>query len=142
MNDQLLTFFHNHLPLFAAAAGVLLLLIANEVHGSLTGGKKLGPQEAVRMINDREPLVIDLRAAGDFKKSHLLNAVNLPLAKLESRAGEIGKDKARPVIVYDALGGGGSEAAAKLRKLGFTEVYPLRGGINGWLSSNLPVTAK
>lgn len=141
MNDQLLTFFHNHLPLFAGAAGVLLLIVANEVHGSLTGGKKLGPQEAVRLINDRTPVLVDLRAPADFKKSHLLNAINLPLAKLDERAAEIGKDKARPVIVYDALGGGG-EAAAKLRKLGHTEVYPLRGGLNGWLTSNLPVTAK
>lgn len=141
MNDQLLTFFHNHLGLFAATAGVLLLLIANEVHGSLTGGKKLGPQEAVRLINDRSPIVVDLRSPADFKKSHLLNAINLPLAKLEARAGEIGKDKSRPVLVYDALGGGG-DAVVTLKKLGFTEVYPLRGGINGWLSGNLPVTAR
>ena len=141
LNDTLLTFFHNHLPLFAAAGGVLLLLIANEVHGNLTGGKKLGPQEAVRLINDREPLLLDLRAPADFKKAHLLNAINLPLAKLDARIGEIGKDKARPVIVYDALGGG-TDAVARLRKLGFSEVYPLRGGLNGWLSSNLPVTSK
>jgi rhodanese-related sulfurtransferase len=46
------------------------------------------------------------------------------------------------VLVYCALGGTASEAAAKLRKLGFTEVYPLRGGLNGWMNSNLPVTAK
>jgi rhodanese-related sulfurtransferase len=141
LNDQLLTFFHNHLALFAAAAGVVLLIIANEVHGTLTGGKKLGPLEAVRLINDRDPLVIDLRAPADFKKGHLLNAINLPLAKIEARIGELGKDKARPVIVYDALGGG-VDAVTKLRALGFTEVYPLRGGINGWLSSNLPVTAR
>ncbi len=141
MNDQLLAFFHNHLGLFAAAAGVLLLLIANEVHGSVTGGRKLGPQEAVRLINDREAVVVDLRPAADFKKAHLLRAINLPVAKLDERAAELGKDKARPVILYDALGGGG-EAAAKLRKLGHTEVYPLRGGINGWIGANLPVTVK
>ncbi len=141
LTDTLLTFFHNHLPLFGAAAGVLLLLIANEVHGNLTGGRKLGPLEAVRLINDREPLLLDLRAPADFKKAHLLNAINLPLAKIDARIGEIGKDKTRPVIVYDALGGG-VDAVTKLRKLGFAEVYPLRGGLNGWLSSNLPVTSK
>lgn len=142
MTDQLLSFFNHHFLLFVAAGAVLLALIANEVHGTVTGGKRLGPMDAVRMINDREPLVLDVRAAADFKKGHVLNALNLPLAKLDERAGEIGRDKARPVIVYDALGGAAVEAALKLRKLGHSEVYPLRGGLNGWLGANLPVTAK
>jgi len=86
--------------------------------------------------------VVDLRAAGDYKKGHLLNALNLPAAKLAERAGELGKDKSKPVLLYCALGSVAGEAAAQLRKLGYSEVYPLRGGINGWLSSNLPVTVK
>jgi rhodanese-related sulfurtransferase len=142
LTDQLLTFFHAHTALFIALIVALLALIGNEVHGAITGGKKLGPMEAVRLINDRDPLVVDVRAAPDFKKSHLLNALNVPLPKLDERHGEIGKDKSKPIIVYDALGGAAVEAAVKLRKLGFTEVYPLRGGINGWLGANLPVTAK
>ncbi|GAC1632690.1 MAG: rhodanese-like domain-containing protein [Nevskia sp.] len=142
MTDQLLTFFHAHVPLFIALALVLAVLVANELHGALTSGAKLGPMEAVRLINDREPVVVDVRAPADFKKGHLLNAMSLPIGKLEERASEISKDRSRPVIVYDALGGVGIEAALKLRKLGFSEVYPLRGGLNGWLGANLPITAK
>lgn len=142
MIDQLLTFFHAHTALFIALFVAILGFIANEVHGAVTGGRKLGPAEAVRLINDREALVVDIRPVAEFKKNHLLNALNLPLPKLDERASELGKDKSKPVIVYDALGGGALEAAVKLRKLGFTEVYPLRGGINGWLGANLPVTAK
>lgn len=140
--SQLLEFAQHHVYLFAAFGALLVLFIANEVHGSLTGGQRLAPLDAVRLINDRDALVVDLRPAGDFKKSHLMNAVNVPVAKLEERAGELGKDKARPVLLYCALGSVAGEAAARLRKLGFSEVYPLRGGINGWLGSNLPVTAK
>jgi rhodanese-related sulfurtransferase len=139
---QLLEFVQNHPGLFAALGLVIVLFIANEVHGHLTGGKRLGAMEAVRLINDRDPLIIDLRPAPDFKRGHLLNAVNVSAAKIEERASEWSKDKARPVLVYCALGSGSGEAAAKLRKLGFAEAYPLRGGINSWLSSNLPVTAK
>ena len=139
---QFLEFFHLHIGLFAVLAGLLVLLAANEVHGTLAGGKRLGPQDAVRLINDREALVFDVRPPADFKKGHLLNAVNLPLAKLEEGVGAFSKEKGKPVLVYCALGSSASEAAVKLRKLGFGEVYPLRGGLNGWLSSNLPVTAK
>jgi len=140
--SQLLDFFNHHLYLFAGLGGALALFLANEVYGLLTAGVRLAPLQAVRLINDREAIVVDLRTAADYKKSHLLNALNLPVAKLAERAGELGKDKARPVLLYCALGGVANEAAAKLRKLGYSEVYPLRGGINGWLGSNLPVTAK
>jgi rhodanese-related sulfurtransferase len=140
--SQLLEFFNHHLYLFAGFGAALLLFIANEVHGALTGGVKLAPLQAVRLINDREAVVVDLRPVGDYKKGHLLNALNLPVDKLGERAGELGKDKSKPVLLYCALGSVAGEAADKLRKLGYTEVYPLRGGINGWLTSNLPVTVK
>lgn len=140
--QQFIEFFGNNLALFAALAAVIVLLIANEVHGSLTGGKRLSALEAVRMINDREPVIVDLRPVADYKKGHLLNAINLPVAKLDEKVGELGKDKSRPVLLYCALGGSSGEAAAKLRKLGYTEAYPIRGGLNAWLQNNLPVTAK
>ena len=140
--SQLIEFAQHHLYLFAAFGALLLLFTANEVHGALTGGTRLAPLDAVRLINDRDAVVVDLRPVAEYKKSHLMNALNLPLAKLEERAGELGKDKSKPVLLYCALGSVAGEAAAKLRKLGYTEVYPLRGGINGWLGSNLPVTAK
>lgn len=142
MTDQLLTFVQAHPFLFAALALVVVALIANEIHGHRTGGRKLGALEAVRLINDRDPVVVDVRPATDFKKGHLLNAVNIPAAKIADRAAEISRDKAKPVLVYCALGNAQVDAAAKLRQLGYSEVYQLRGGMNGWLTASLPVTAK
>ena len=139
---QFLEFFGNHSALFIALGVVLTLLVANEVHGALTGGKRLNAPEAVRLINDRDPLVLDVRTPADFKRGHLLHAQNTPLAKLDEHLVMIGKDKARPILIYCALGGSATAAADKLKKLGHTEVYPLRGGINAWLTANLPVTTK
>lgn len=140
--SQFLEFFQNHPGLFAALAAVLALLVANEVHGALTGGKRLSAVEAVRLINDRDPVILDVRAPADFKRGHLLNAVNVPLAKLESGLPAAARDKARPLLVYCALGGSSVGAAEQLKKSGWTEVYPLRGGINAWLTQNLPVTTR
>ncbi len=140
--DQLLPFVQAHPFLFIALALASAALIANEVHGTMTGGKRLGALEVVRLINDRDALVVDVRPPADFKKGHLLNAVNIPLAKFSERAAELGKDKSRPLVVYCALGSSQVEAAAKLRLLGHSEVYQLKGGMNGWLTASLPVTAK
>ena len=50
--DQYLAFVQGHPWHFLALGVVLVLLIANEVHGNLSGGKRLSPLEAVRFIND------------------------------------------------------------------------------------------
>jgi len=140
--SQLLEFLNHHPIAFALLAAAVAAFIANEVVGALTSGARVAPAEAVRLINDREAVIVDVRPVPDFKKGHLLNAINLPAAKLGDRATEVAKDKSKPVVVYCALGGAAVEAAKTLRKAGYTEVYPLRGGINGWLNSNLPVTVK
>lgn len=140
--DQYLQFATAHPLLMSLLAVSLLAIIANEVHGNLTGGKKLSVPEAVRLINDRDAKVVDVRPAADYKKGHLLGALSIPADKLKDRLSEIGKDKTKPVIVYCALGGSARESAKLLREQGFAEAFPLRGGLNGWLAANLPVTAK
>ena len=126
----------------AALATVMLAIIANEVHGNMTGGRKLSAPEAVRLINDRDARVVDVRPVADFKKGHLLGAVNVPHDKLKDRLTELGKDKTHPVILYCALGGTARESALLLKAQGYTEAYPLAGGLNAWMAANLPVTVK
>lgn len=140
--EQLLQFVGQHPVLFSALGAVAVLLILNEMSGIVTGEKRLSPLEAVRLINDRHALVLDVRPVADFKKGHILNAVNVPQARLGERLGDLGKDTARPIVVYCALGGMAAQAAHSLKKAGYAEVYPIRGGLNGWLTASLPVTTK
>jgi rhodanese-related sulfurtransferase len=139
---EYLQFAAAHPVLMTVLAVSFLAIVVNEVHGSLTSGRKLSPPEAVRLINDREAQVIDVRPAADFKKAHVMGAINIPSDKLKERLGDVGKDKTKPVIVYCALGGTATEAAKTLRAGGFGEALALRGGLNAWLAANLPVTAK
>ena len=140
--QDLLLFAQSHTLLTAALATVILAIIANEVHGSLTGGKKLSTGGAVRLINDRDAVVVDVRPVVDFKKGHLLGAINIPAEKLKDRLNELPKDKQKPLVVICALGGASREAAKSLRAAGYAEAYPLAGGINSWLAASLPVTSK
>jgi rhodanese-related sulfurtransferase len=140
--DQLLAFVGLHPVLFSALGAAVVLLILNEMSGIVTGEKRLSPLEAVRLINDRHALVLDVRTPADFKKGHIINALNVPQMKLGERLPELGKDLARPIVVCCALGGVSAQAAHTLKKAGFAEVYPIRGGLNGWLGASLPVTTK
>jgi rhodanese-related sulfurtransferase len=140
--DQLTEFLGNHPVLFAALVAIVVLFILNELSPRLTGEKRLSPLEAVRLINDRDALVLDVRLPTDYKRGHILNAVNVPHTKLDERIAELDKHKERPIVVYCALGGVAAQASHKMKKAGYREVYPIRGGLNGWMGASLPVTTR
>lgn len=139
---QFLEFFNNHPYLFAALAVAVALLVANEALRLWRGDKRLAPSEAVRMINERDAVVLDVRAAGDFKKGHILNAVHMPVGSIDDKAKELEKYKQRPVLCYCGIGTAAPQAVDKLKQQGFEDVHALKGGLNAWQSANLPVTTK
>lgn len=73
--------------------------------------------------------LVDVRSPGEFAGGHLPGAVNLPVAGIGARSGEL--DRTRPVVVYCLSGGRSAAAAATLRRQGFTEVHDL-GPIRAW----------
>ncbi len=140
--DRVVEFASSHLLLFTAAIVVLVLLLGNEILRILRGERRLGPAEAVRVINSEDALVIDVRSAADFKKGHILNARNIALARLSEHEKELAKFKERPILCYCALGSTAPQACERLRKMGFNTVYSLKGGLNAWEGASLPVTTR
>lgn len=140
--ERLPEFIGNHLLLFGALALVLLALAASELWRTFRGPRPIPAGEAVRLINSADAVVVDVRAAGDFKKGHILNALNVPLAGIDTRAKEISKDKDRTIVCYCAIGSTGAQACVKLKKQGYNNAVALKGGINAWQSAGLPVTTK
>lgn len=71
-------------------------------------------------------VVIDVRTPGEFAEGHLPQAVNIPVAELAARAGEVatlaGGDKARPVVVYCASGNRARGAVTTLSAAGHVDV--------------------
>lgn len=137
--QQLGEFVVNHWVLFAALTVILALLIANLASGLGAASGQLSPPDAVRLINREDAVIVDLREAGEFNRGHILNAVNVPEARLNERLTELRKYRDRPVIVYCAAGNTAARAAAALKKAGFTKLYSLRGGIGAWQQDNLPI---
>lgn len=102
-------------------------------------GQEVGPIEAVQLINRRDAVVLDLRNAADYKSGHITNARHMPEGEIDSRMKELEKVKARPIIVSCARGNRSMSVANRLRKLGFAEVFSLRGGIAAWQQANMPL---
>ena len=131
-------FVRNNLLLFAVAlvsGGMLLWPLVRRT----TGGPWVSTTQATHLINRDEALVIDVRDPAEYTTGHVLGAKNLPLARLDAPAGELGKRKDRPVIVYCDGGERSAKAIAALKKQGFTRVANLSGGIAAWQQAGLPV---
>lgn len=107
--------------------------------GSSGGAASLTPSEAVLMMNRASVLILDVRDETEFANGHITGAKHIPLADLESRLKEIQKFKAKPVIVNCQAGMRSAKACAVLRKLEFTQVHNLQGGLNAWAQAKLPL---
>ncbi len=139
---QISEFLSNHVVLTAALVLVSLAIIVNELLIIRRGGLRIAPADAVRMINDKGAVVVDLRSVADFKRGHILDSINVPMMKLDEKQSELRKHQGKPLLLCCALGSVATQAGIKLRGAGFEEVYPLAGGINAWQNAGLPITTK
>ncbi len=136
--DRLLEFAGNHLLLVAAFVILATLLIASFVRDA-AGGRRLGPREAVRLINDRDARVVDLREKKDWDRGHIVDALHLPYAKLKSGAEGALPDKSQPLLLCCNSGTIASKAQAELTAAGYADVHVLKGGIMAWQADSLPL---
>ena len=102
-------------------------------------GQEVGPIEAVQLINRRDAVVLDVRNAPEYKSGHINNARHLPEGELDARMKELEKIKSKPIIVSCGRGNRSLNVANRLRKLGYPEVFSLRGGIAAWQQANMPL---
>lgn len=122
-------------PLFSLLA---VLVAAFLVLESRKGGPTVSFHEATRLLNSDQAMVLDVRDAADFKKGHIVEAINIPYASLAKRQTELEKYKAQQIIVVDKMGQHAGAAGKALRDGGFN-VVRLQGGISEWTQQNLPL---
>ena len=124
------------MPVGALLAVIVMLIL----HEGRKSGPSLSPQQAINVVNSEDGVFIDLRDAAEFKKGHIVNASNIPSAKLPARLVELEKFKDKPIIVVCAMGMTSKRTASQMLKAGFEKVVTLKGGINAWQGANLPTT--
>ena len=115
-----------------AAVGMLFF------HETRKSGPSLSPQQAINMVNGQDGLFLDLRDGGDYKQGHIVEALNIPVAKLPSRMAELEKYKARPIVLVCKMGQQAGVAGKQLKAAGYEEVYKMSGGMMEWGNLQLP----
>lgn len=85
-----------------------------------------------QLINNKNVQLIDVRTPEEYAEGHLENAININVNS-NNFAKQVEKfDKNKPVYIYCRSGGRSGSAGVILEKMGFKEIYDLKGGILYW----------
>jgi adenylyltransferase/sulfurtransferase len=105
-------------------------------------GSEISVEEAHELLQKKEPIVLlDIREKEEIALGYIEGSTFLPQGLLSERVENLLPDKSVPIIVYCA-GGIRSLAAAKLMgEKGYTHVFSLTKGINGWKEAGYEVVS-
>ena len=129
--------------LFAALAAVLALLLVScggtkgkpvptdEDAPSKAAYHKISTEEAYEMMASQEVVVVDVRTREEYDGGHIENAVLVPNESIGSEMPEALPDKEATLLIYCRSGRRSKDAAEKLLKLGYQNVYDF-GGVIDW----------
>jgi len=136
--QRLLEFAGNHPYLVSAAVLTLIVVIVSELRTRIQEFAAVGPADAIRMMN-KGALVIDARLPEQYEAGHIIDARNIPEKEIAASADTLKKHREKPVITCCETGMSGGTVARELTKLGFKQVFNLRGGLEAWRRDNLPL---
>jgi len=88
---------------------------------------------AKQMVSSPDAQLVDVRTPEEHKQGSIKNSLNINFYDNDFAAQVDSKlDKNQPVLLYCARGGRSAKAAKMLKKQGFTKIYDLETGYNGW----------
>ena len=92
---------------------------------------EITPQELkARFDGNDRPVLVDVRDDWETKLCRLENALHIPMEELEIRTEELNQQD--EIVVYCHHGVRSAAVADYLRRLGFTRVRNLAGGLDAW----------
>jgi rhodanese-related sulfurtransferase len=130
-------FIIDNWQLFAVAIGSAAMLFWPQIKGA--AGGTLTAAGAVQLINREKAVVVDVSEADEFAAGHVNNSKNVPFNQLDEKLANLVKNKELPLILVCTSGARSNRAVATAKKLGFTNVQAMAGGLKAWREANLPL---
>ncbi|WP_339057346.1 rhodanese-like domain-containing protein [Candidatus Regiella endosymbiont of Tuberolachnus salignus] len=140
MLQEITQFISQHPILSIAWITLFIIFIVSIFKSFFSNIKEITRAEAIHLINKENATVVDIRAPEDYRRGHILGAINLATKEIKNNnLQQLKKHKMRPIIVVCATGTTAISLAKNLNKAGFESVLVLKEGISGWSGENLPL---
>ena len=134
-------FLGSHFYLTLAFIGVLVALAVSEAQRFMRGYRALTPAGLTQLINRENALLIDVSSQQDFEKGHVPGARHVAIGQFDPDGKELAKSRERPVAVVCKTGQVSAQAARRLKKAGFAQVFWLEGGLGAWNEAHMPLAS-
>jgi thioredoxin len=121
---------------------LLLLFFSCTNHSQQKQGVQLVSVQAFSEVLKATPnaTIVDVRTPEEFQGGHLKDAVNFNVLGPEFQSQVSKLDKTQPVFVYCKVGGRSADAVEKMKGMGFTTIYDMKGGYMAWSSAGMETT--
>ena len=121
----------------------LVLVKIDFTHAQTSPVKNISAAEFEELMKNKGAVrVLDVRTPEEVAAGRLVGAINLDF-KNDNFKSEIDKlDKRRTYLVYCKVGGRSEQAAKLMKETGFTHVYALDKGFDGWQEAGKPIENK
>ncbi len=106
-----------------------------------TGYGDVTPEKAYGIIQEQDPVILDVRTRAEYDQGHIPGAINIPVEnpnELKDRWSEV--PEGRPVVVYCRTGRRSVTASEILAEHGYDQVYNMLGGITRWSAEGYSAT--
>lgn len=137
--ERLPEFIGNHPVLSMAFVGLTAAIVINEISRLRRGYKAISPAQLTLLMNRENALVVDVSAIADYEKGHILGSKHVALSQFDPENKTLAKVRDLPVAVVCRSGVTAGNAASRLVKAGFKNVFLLEGGVQAWQAADLPL---
>ena len=120
--ENALIFVQDQFLLVIPLVALVFLLLRHE---GAKGGQKLSCSQLIQAANADNAILLDVRDTAEFDAGHIVDAINIPHAKVAGSVSQLEKYRNKQIIVIDKLG---QHSAAVVKALVAKEFTAVRLG--------------
>ena len=103
-------------------------------------GSEISVEETHRIIQDGDGIVLlDVREKKEIALGYIKGAIFIPMDKLKEKVETSIPEKDAPVVIYCAVGVRSLAAAKMLNEMGYSHVFSMSKGIEGWKAAGYEI---
>lgn len=101
--------------------------------------RRIGIEEYDKLRAQTNAVILDVRSKAEFEKGRIPGATNIDINSVRFLESVGGLDKSKVYLVNCAVGMRSARACKKMESLGFTNLFDLAPGFDGWKKAGKPV---
>jgi rhodanese-related sulfurtransferase len=117
----------------------LPVLGADTPSGTPSVTRRIGIEEYEKLRANTNVVILDVRSKSEFDKGRIPGAINIDINSTRFADAASALDKSKAYLVNCAVGMRSAKACKKMETMGFTNLFDLSPGFDGWKKAGRPV---